>query len=229
MLRNDVWDEYQWEAYLRDSDALVDRYMDLLFGFLADHPVPRQDDGKARKKWQTRLQRYLESKGWSANELPLAYLSQDLDVDEKPKEWLSLDAFEDEPEVEINDSFHELPVYQQSFALATEVMNWANALPGQQKDSTLVQFCNELMIIPSNIAKGHGIGYDREMLGGNIACIKRALNAANTALIVLRDMKGAAYMDCYRYVRFYEKTYEVRNALGLYVQELRRRFELGVD
>ncbi len=73
------------------------------------------------------------------------------------------------------------------------------------------------------------MGYDREVLGGNIACLKRGIKSANAALDLLMEMKLRSYMNPARYLEMYEQTYEVRNTVGLYIQELRERFNLGID
>jgi hypothetical protein len=36
-------------------------------------------------------------------------------------------------------------------------------------------------------------------------------------------------MTSENYLSLYEKTYEVRNQVGIYIQELRDRFNLGID
>ncbi len=127
------------------------------------------------------------------------------------------------------DDFRRVPVYREAQALASRALRWSNRLPGSVKDSTLVQFCSHIVQIPSNLAKGHGIGYEMEMLGGNIACAKRSLASANAALDLLRELKSAHYMDRSVYKSFYEECFELRNQIGIYVQDLRGRFELGVD
>ena len=85
------------------------------------------------------------------------------------------------------------------------------------------------MQITSNIAKGHGIGYEHDMLGGNIACLKRGIASANAALDLLRELKDRSYMNAEMYRALFEKTYEVRNQVGVYIQDLRDRFNLGID
>ena len=48
-------------------------------------------------------------------------------------------------------------------------------------------------------------------------------------LAALQAIKYAPFMHPAIYRRFYERLYEIRNDLGLYIQELRERFERGVD
>lgn len=220
MFEDEIWDEEQWEAFLRQSDEIVRRYMDLLFAYLADDPPPDAADTEARRAWEQRLRRFLEEKGFEQDPaLFHPFADDDADDPDAP----------DEAMPERPDGYRDIPVYRKAAALAGRVLDWTNRLPGDVKDSSLVQFCSAITQIPANIAKGHGIGYEREMIGGNIACAKRGLAAANSALEQLREMRPAPYMDEERYLQLYEQTFEVRNALGLYVQDLRARFNLGVD
>src|SRR5690606_15459412 len=119
------------------------------------------------------------------------------------------------------DDFHDIqlnPVHERAQRLAGQVLRWSNELPGHVKDSTLVQCCSHIVQIPSNLAKGHGIGYEMEMLGGNIACAKRALSSANSALGLFREVKSAPYMTASLYPIFNEECYALRNEIGVYVQ-----------
>lgn len=219
MYGDEIWDEERWERFLRENDKRVDRYMDLLFAFMVDHAPPDGDDAEAVRGWEDKLRAFLWSHGFRNDDVIFPFSN-----DAEAEEPLPL-----EEDAEPLDGFWDLPVYGAAFHLATEVLQWSNALPGDLKDSTLVQFCSHLTQIPAHLAKGHGIGYEQDALGGNIACVKRALGAANAALDLLRETKPEAYMDAPTYRRLYEQTYELRNALGLYVQELRARFDLGID
>ena len=230
---DDAWDEEQWEAFLRDNDRRVDRYMELFFTFLRKHPRPPEADAEAIAAWKEQLRAFLRNKGWRRDDLILPFIWLDEDPSDDEHELLDLadefiEADLDADDVPFDDLEH-LPLYRHAFELTSEVLDWAHGLEGDLKDSNLVQFCSHVMQIPANIARGHGIGIDREGLGGNIACVKRGLNEANDALDLLRLMKSAPYMDAATYRAVYERVYEVRNAMGLYVQDLRARFDLGID
>jgi hypothetical protein len=245
---DDRWDEEQWEAFFRENDKRVDRYMALLHDFLARHPRPPADDARALARWKDHLRRFVERKGWTRDDiaLPFLWLSDEEDdeaaaffafgdaLDDEEDDGFDDDLlFDDDPFFEDDldplDDFRHLPIYQHAFEVTTEVLDWADTVPGDIKDGAFVQFCALVTRIPANIAKGHGLGYEREMLGGNIACAKRALHAANDALDALRQLKREPYLDLPTYQRLAETVYELRNALGLYVQDLRHRFDLGID
>jgi hypothetical protein len=237
---DEPWDEDQWEAFLRANDKRIDRYMELLHDFLQRHPRPTQDDPKRLARWKNALRAFIDEKGWTRDDLTLPFLWLDEDGELGADDaWHSLDdALDDayldaypadDPDEAALDDLEHLPIYQQAFALTRRVMDWSDGVPGGVKDSTLVQFCANVMQVPAKVAEGHAIGYERDMLGGNIACVKRALTAANSALQRLHQLKREPYMDRATYRALYEETYELRNALGLYVQDLRDRFNLGID
>jgi hypothetical protein len=239
---DEPWDEDQWEAFLRENDKRMDRYMELLRDFLRRHPRPTGEDPRRLARWKEALRAFIDEKGWTRDDLALPFLWLDEEGDfTEDDAWFDLDealesAFvadpyltDDEWEAASLDELEQLPIYQQAFALTRRVMDWSDDVPGGVKDSTLVQFCANVMQVPAKVAEGHAIGYERDMLGGNIACVKRALAAANSALQRLYQLKHEPYMARDTYRALYEDTYELRNALGLYVQDLRDRFNLGID
>ncbi len=230
---DEAWDEERWEAFLRDNDKRVDRYMDLIFQFMHDHPRPEAADPSAFDAWKAALRSFLRDKGWRREDisLPFLWLEEEHAEDAAEDDALEDDAlfFEDDAFEDDFDDLERLPLYRRALDFADEVMDWAEALAGGEKDSTLVHFCLHAGQVAANIARGHGIGRERDALGGNIACAKRGLADANAALDLLRQMKRASYMDAATYRRLYEHAFELRNQLGLYVQELRDQFNLGID
>lgn len=228
----EIWDENRWEAFLKEHDRRIDRYMGLLFRFMTENPPPGSEGSDARNAWEEDLREYLISNGISPEDaLPRMLSGQWTDDDEADvlffeAEQSFLEA--EERDEELHD-VRNVPLYRSAQFLSARVLRWSNSLPGRVKDSTLVQFCAHVTQIPANIAKGHGIGLELEMIGGNIACAKRALIAANSALDLLQDIRASGYMDAKLYRSLYEETYELRNQVGIYVQELRHRFDLGIE
>lgn len=225
---DEIWDEERWEAFLRENDRRLDRYMTLLFAFMARYPPPSRNDEQAVLRWETALREYLRGRGLEPPASALGGPDDDPGAAGDPGEPGDVDP-DDALLDDILDDVARLPIYRQALALATDVLEWSNNLPGAVKDSTLVQLCAHLTQVPAHVANGHDMGYEQDMLGGNIACAKRGLSAANAALELLREARPEVYMDTRTYGALYERTYELRNALGIYVQELRARFDLGID
>ena len=231
-MEDEIWDEHRWESFLRENDRRVDRYMTDLYQFLERNPQPDPRDEDGMLLWKAKLRSFMEARGWAEPEGPAEEEYEMEDEAEEPplglNDLVSAASFFTDPEDDF-EGVHSLPVYNRAVALGTSVLAWANAIPGDLKDSTLVQFCSHIMQIAANIAKGHGIGYEQDMIGGNIACAKRGLGAANNALSLLHELRVVPYLEEERYITLYEDTFEVRNEVGLHVQELRRRFDLGID
>lgn len=226
----EIWDEERWEAFLEENDRRVEHYMLILFRFMSENPPPASNSTVDRQEWERELREYLLSNGLNPDEaLPRALSETWSDDEDEPSEGFDQPLLQAEPDDDALEDINRIPVYLNAQRFASRALKWSNRLPGRVKDSTLVQFCSNAVQIPSNLAKGHGIGYEMEMLGGNIACAKRALASANAALDLLREIKTASYMEPELYHSFYEDCYEVRNQIGIYVQELRGRFNLGVD
>lgn len=222
---DEVWDEERWEAFLRENDRRLARYMELLFGFISDNPPPERRNAEAFRGWEEALRRFLSSKGFAPDDVFPRFLEGEGD-DAGDMSTLPLDEPDNGGRL---DPFRTRAVYGRASDLADDVLEWSNALPARSKDSTFVHFCSHVTQIPGHLAKGHGIGYEKDTLGGNIACAKRGLAAANEALSLLRSMKTAAFLPEETYLRFYERLFELRNMLGIYVQDLRGRFDLGID
>lgn len=224
----EIWDEEQWEAFLKETDRHLERYMTLLFRFMSEDPPVGEMGSSARSAWKDRLQVYLASNGIHTDEHFPPPWDETEDLDAPGGDGQS-PFFEPEEAEDGASTLERLHVYRTSHRLASRVLTWSNTLPGRLKDSTLVQFCSHVTQIPANLAKGHGIGYEMDMIGGNIACSKRALAAANSGLDLLREMKRVEYMNDVLYKSLYEDLFHIRNDIGVYVQELRARFNLGVD
>ncbi len=231
MLEDDIWDEDEWESFLKENDDRIDRFMDLVFSFISKSPPPEFSDFDSQAQWKEQLRAYMREKGWENDEIdatiPIEFQFDTRPNDEGADQIVSIRPT-DEDDLD-EENIQDVPIYLNVHLLATNVLEWANALPVSIKDSTLVQFCNQIMLLPSNVAKGHSIGYDKETIGGNIACVKRALQCANTSLQLVSEMKHSPYMTPEVYRTLSERTYETRNALAIHVQELREQFHLGID
>lgn len=231
MFNDDIWDEERWESFLRKDDERIARYMKIVNRFLDKYPPPGSTDKEVQIKWREAFKAYLIQYGWQSDEVESALFrseptehSERYDVDaEETLDFFEMSSGQDFDELAV------LPVYRDALALTRDVLEWSDQLPGAVKDSTLVQFCASIMQITANIAKGHGMGLEQEMIGGNIACLKRAIQSANVSLGLLSEMKDEVYMDVVRYRMIYEEVYEIRNQIGIYIQELRDRFYRGID
>lgn len=193
-------------------------------------PAPSATESE-RKAWDDAFHRHLaERMGWSREdaEVPEWMIdSMGLSEEDEPVEGEGWKAGLGTEFIEDQD-VADLPLWQAADAFRAAVMAWVRVLPDDYRGSALVELCTGAIQTVTKLESAHRMGYDIEVLGGNIAKSKRALASANRALTALQHFRGEPFMLESDYVRLYEQGFEVRNALGLHVQQLREMFDRGV-
>ncbi len=229
MFDDEIWDEDQWEEHLRANDQRLARRLAIFFDHLAERPRPIDADEDTYTQWKEDFTRALLESGFSDTD-PLLDM-----IDEAPTNSGSFFDIGSADDVGIDDldpplrPVEDLILYRKALDLSVDLLGWTDGVPIHAKDSTFVHFCANVTQLPANIARGHAFGFEKDLIGGNIACVKRALQAANEGLLLLGYLKGTEYMPQGHYHELYERLFELRNDLGIYVQQLRERFELGID
>jgi len=146
------WDEERWEAFLRDHDKRVDRYMELIFRFMRKYPQPDPAETEAFVAWKASLRAWLRERGWQHEDMILRFIwFGEEQAEEEAEEDAILfggsASFADEEDAEDTfEALERLPVYQRACALSNEVLDWAHALSGDVKDSRLAHFLSLIHI-----------------------------------------------------------------------------------
>lgn len=210
----EIWDEYQWEEFLREADKRTDKYSELLDKYM-DHPE--------------RDRIIAEEMGW-------VDLSDENDIED----WIDPFEFDEVEEGDAwklttgynpseFDSFENFPLYQKAFDFTKDSMKMVNEHLADSDDESVRVFCHSVTIPSAKIAGGFSFGLEMESIGGNIANCKRGLNAANRMLNALHGIGEKGLLDRELYLEFYGRAKEVRDELGIYIVELRERFRRGVS
>lgn len=126
-------------------------------------------------------------------------------------------------------SLEDLKTYFEAKELAVEILRWSEQIPTKSQSNDFQEFVNEVLKIGAKIAGGHSFGFEPEYIGANIAYSKKALNNANRALEIMQNLKKKSLFQKKDYIDFHEKLYELRNDIGIYIQELRDQFRLGLE
>lgn len=126
-------------------------------------------------------------------------------------------------------SIENLGVYQRSIDLAVDVLKWGESVPATMQHQYVHEFVSNILRIGAKLAGGYSFGFEIDVLGGNIAYTKKALKSSNTALEKLQEMKDEPVITSKRYADFHARLFEVRNDIGIYVQELRDKFRFGLE
>lgn len=88
---------------------------------------------------------------------------------------------------------------------------------------------DETLKIGAKIAGGHSFGFEQDYIGANIAYSKKALLSANHGLELMQGLKKKNLFTKRQYQELHARLFELRNDVGIYIQELRDQFRLGLE
>lgn len=213
----EIWDEFQWEEFMREADKRTEKYSRLFEKYL-DHPD--RDNIIAKKMGWDHLLDESDDDEEIWDDIP------DVDFTEEGEEWKRVTGYEPTE----FDSVENLPVYQLAYQFTLDSIDLIeNRFENENvSDESIKDFASSVIIPPAKIAGGFAMGFELESLGGNIANCKRGLNAANKMLIALQEMRENQILDRETFQEFYARGKEVRDSLGIYIVELRERFRRGI-
>lgn len=249
-----VWNEHQWESHLNE----IEKRSEQLRRFITSDPkgnTPRwitllQESLDELDAVEAFIEEELL--------LDEAYFPEDEDDwEDEDEDWDDDDFFfqddafpfmdeEDEDDddfdygeewKELSDEFtfsdygsiENLIVYQEARNLAVDVLKWAETIPANLQTRQVHEFVSSVLKITAKLAGGYSFGFDQDVLGGNIVYTKKALFSANEALEYLQNMRREPFIVKAVYARFHGRLFEIRNEIGIYIQELRERFDLGME
>lgn len=245
---DDVWDEHQWEAHLNkiekksiqlrqfiapDSSGDLPRWLTLLKentdeldavdAFIEEELqieevyFPDEEDDNLDDEWDNELDDFFFDEFDEEEFL----FDDDEDFDDG-EEWKELS---DEFAMSNYGSIETLDIYNDSRELAALILQWAETINPKYLTSDYNDFIGNVLKIGAKIAGGYSFGFEQDFLGGNIAYTKKALYCANDALRILEDdLKGAPSLSKKQYFYFHERLFDLRNNIGIYIQELREQF-----
>lgn len=126
-------------------------------------------------------------------------------------------------------SIDSLPVYITARNIGAHLLKFTDHYPHTMSNRGLVQFISATLQISCKLAAGYSFGFEKDVLGANIAYAKKALAYANKSLSLLQNMKkGRSLFIREEYMQLHEWLFDLRNDIGLYVQDLRSKFYYGL-
>lgn len=160
------------------------------------------------------------------DENDLSFLGDDLDdeLDEwdlEGEEWKALSeefAFSDYGSIE------NLAVYVTARDFGVEIFRLLDHKKELLQAGYLQDFVSTVVQISAKLAGGYAFGFEDDVLGANIAYSKRALHYANAALEKLQALKSQKVFNLNDYNQLHATLFELRNDIGVYVQDLREQF-----
>jgi len=202
-LDREEWDEEDWEDFLARQDALNAKYEEL-YETLHDHP--ERDELIAREMH------------WNLPD----EVAEGPPEDDEPLDGDEEDALAD---LAASDDLASIPAYDaaQEFALAVEESLVRRLGERSACDEDACQASRTAEDIPSKIAGGHGIGYERDSLCGNIVCCKRALASVHECLDSLLSLRKRGVLPPAEADALLRRGRDVGEAMARRIEELRSR------
>jgi len=195
-----IWDEYEWEEFIAAEDRMRERCLELLFR-------GRYTQGRSEQIMK------VMGMSWCAS----CCLE---DEEEECDEWKRLQ-FSERLCSMGTENIRAMPVLCQAGDFSLLAAEGVGRIPEScRQNSSVVDFLSNAGLIAASIAIGHEVGEP----AGNIAYCKRALRAANLVLDALREMKKEGILMPPLYDDLAEEATELRNAVALYVADVRERF-----
>jgi len=204
------WNEGQWERFMLKSDVRAAKFGELL-ETLIDHP--------------NRDEIIDHEMGWD-KPLPPP------DDDEEPFEPPDLSDIDpnDEEIKEMmrrdEEALHAIPAYTKGFKYGLKVHKFLKKyleVEEDEPDEDIVSAFSNSLIIAAKIAGGHGMGYDDDVLCGNIVCCKRSLEAARKCLESLESLKARSVIPAKTLDPLIAEGEDIRRLVEERIAELRSR------
>ena len=215
----DDWDELDWERFLQRADVRTAKYQEL-YETLSAHP--QRDHLIAREMgWEQDIR----DCGVGDN-CPSCARRHDCEAYEMFR--LMADPIEeDECDVDLMNCFEQLrhvPAYvrAQDFAERLEDL-LRRRLADRAEDPQIRRTLFAAQMVPAQVAGGHGIGYDRDSLCGNIANCKRALRSLADCLEELHEIESLGLLASQDTPALWHEAERVSRELNRWIDNLRAR------
>jgi len=254
-----IWNEYQWETHLDeiekkseqlrkfiapDPSGNIPRWITLLRenndkhdavdAFIEEELQLEEayfHNDEDEEDWDDEWENDHDSDEWfydePENDHPL-FDDSDIDDDfDAGEEWKELS---DDFALSDYGSIESLYVYGEARELAAHILQWSEGIHPKYLSPQYNEFVAKILKIGAKLAGGYSFGFEMEFLGGNIAYNKKALYCANDALKLLQgSLKTAPFMGTEHYSELHNRLFELRNDIGIYIQDLREQFYLGLE
>ncbi len=179
---DDDWDEDDWERFLQKADVRTAKYLEL---FETLHTRPDCDKLIAKEM------------GWGHKYEDCNYKNDSCDNCGKRGECHIYDVnqvFDNALEYDetTENDVKNIIAYEKSYNLHIKLRKYFKDRKGVSTDEDVLEAISASAIIPSKIAGGHGMGYEKDTLCGNIANCKRSLKNARKCVYLLEIVRAKA-------------------------------------
>ena len=207
-----IWDEYEWERFLRQQDHKTEKYMELLEKYL-DHP--QRDQIIAREMGWTQL---LNEEDW--NEEVDAMLAEESSA-------FGGEAPANESPLLTPQSFEDNQLYRAAFALTVWIDKLFDEHASLQNEPTAVKLATHSALASAKLAAALSDD-DVDEIGMTIAYLKRALKAITGSMEAGAQLLAEGLITARQHASLNRRLFEVRDGIitlmGQFRAEWLRRF-----
>jgi len=216
------WDEDDWERFLQLADARTAKYEELFETFI-DHPK-REEIIAHEMGWEDFF-RECRSRVANCDECPDRH---ECEAYEMLRLMEGPDNIEDDPDadalVACFEEVKEIPAYNDAYRFALRLEAYFRKhLDDNLEDEGPRTALMAATMAPAQIAGGHGIGYDRESLCGNIANCKRALKSLEACMLSLADLERRGLLQSQDAKSLQAQARAAWKATARWIEDLRSR------
>jgi hypothetical protein len=195
---DDVWDEEEWELFMQEADRKAEEYL---------------------KKFEEELLSRKEFPDTEDDHYGSFDEREEVRWDEEQWKESGTGWYDGEGE----DSYRSLAVWKTAYQFASEAKRFAEQSNASKRSSvdfqTIIEHC---LAISAKIAGGHSMGYDREVLEGNIAYCKRALKDSEECVDALERIRIDNHATK-ELLRLYGLAVQTRGEVRQWIEHLRRK------
>jgi len=231
------WDEARWLKFMKEGEVRAARYGELLETFM--------DDPDCHNKVAREM-------GWDVpdeiadgiDELKLALPEADDDFcpdDEPPFDAEALmeealaeieegkfkDEDEDGPLEERDLELQQIPAYAAAWACGMEVDKlldpWMKQQTDEEIDDRIPEAWINIHIACAKISGGHAMGYEDDVICGNIVCNRFALEAVDKCIDRLTELRDDRVVPADKVDAVLPQVRQVRDEIESRIEELRQR------
>ncbi len=251
MKDDEIWDEHRWERHINDAEEKSEQLRQYLESTLGKEP-PRWFRLLDDPDMPDVVDQYIEEElmfeeayfpddddDWEEDEdEDDVFMSDDSEIDDTDEDDFP-DEIDDEEGEEWKAASEEYAlsdygdiqkwgVYTRAHDITLELFHYAKSFPKANEEPQFVEMGSYLLQMSAKLAGGYSFGFDVDSIGGNIVYCRRSLDAANRALELLQAQKLKPHMAEFPYADLHGRLFELRNDIGIYIQELRDRFKSGL-